>query len=184
MSIYLIRHTEVDVPKGTCYGQKDVPLKKNAEKDFVKLKRLLPKSYDTVYSSPSQRCTELAQFLDPNFKIEKALLELNFGDWEGVLWQDIPEQELKLWGENFVTEHPPKGENLLKLFERTSQFFDKLRMYDDQDIVIVAHAGVIRCMIAYMLQIPLENIFKIQVGFGKVYRFDLKDDSQMDQWLV
>ena len=32
MSIYLIRHTEVDVPKGTCYGQKDVPLKKNAEK--------------------------------------------------------------------------------------------------------------------------------------------------------
>ena len=27
MNIYLIRHTSVDVPKGLCYGQSDVPLR-------------------------------------------------------------------------------------------------------------------------------------------------------------
>lgn len=184
MSIYIVRHTEVDIPKGTCYGQLDVPLKKNFEKEFAKLKRLLPKKIDLVYSSPSQRCTAFAKFLDPKYKTDKALLELNFGDWEGQLWQEIPENELKIWSENFVTERPTHGENLLELFERTGHFFNKLRLLDDQDIVVVSHAGVIRCMIANMLQIPLENIFKIQVGFGKVYKFDLKDDSQMDQWFI
>ena len=27
MNIYLVRHTAVDVPRGICYGQSDVPLK-------------------------------------------------------------------------------------------------------------------------------------------------------------
>ena len=31
MNIYLIRHTSVDVPKGLCYGQSDVPLRPTFE---------------------------------------------------------------------------------------------------------------------------------------------------------
>ena len=33
MNIYLIRHTSVDVPKGLCYGQSDVPLRPTFEKE-------------------------------------------------------------------------------------------------------------------------------------------------------
>ena len=33
MEIILIRHTSVDVPKGTCYGQTDVPLKPTFEQE-------------------------------------------------------------------------------------------------------------------------------------------------------
>lgn len=184
MPIYIVRHTEVDIPKGTCYGHLDVALKKNSDKDFAKIKNALPKKMDQVFSSPSQRCQQLAHYLDKNYKTSTALKEYNFGDWEGQLWTEIPENELKTWGENFVTEHTPKGENMLEFFKRTSHFFDNLRQNEDQNIVIVSHAGVIRCLIANILQIPLENIFKIQIGYGKIYKFNLNDDPQMDQWFL
>ena len=35
MNIYLIRHTSVDVPKGLCYGQSDVPLRPTFEIEAV-----------------------------------------------------------------------------------------------------------------------------------------------------
>lgn len=184
MSIYIVRHTEVEAPKGTCYGQLDVPLKKNHTRDFNKIKKLLPEQFDKVFSSPSQRCTSLASFLSEQYETDSSLLELNFGDWEGQLWQDIPEKDLKIWSEDFANKRPPNGENLLEMFRRVSHFFERLRMYDSEDIVVVCHAGVIRCVIAYMMQIPLERIFQIQVGFNNVYRFELNDDPQMDQWYI
>lgn len=184
MSIYLIRHTDIDLPKGICYGQLEVPLKKTYLKDFAKIRKLLPNSFDKVFSSPSARCVELAQYLDKNHTVDKALLELNYGDWEGQLWQDINTEELKKWSENIVHEHPKNGENLLSLFERTSLFFNTLRMYESEDIVVVCHAGIIRCLIASLMHIPLERIFQIQIGYNQVYRFELNDDPQMDQWYI
>lgn len=184
MSIYLIRHTDIDLPKGICYGQLEVPLKKNHLRDFTKMRKLLPNSIDRVFSSSSQRCTELARFIDENYKVDNALLELNYGDWEGQLWQDINIEDLKKWSENIVHERPNNGENLLELFERVSEFFNKLRMNDAEDIVVVCHAGVIRCLIASLMHIPLERIFQIQIGYNKVYRFELNDDPQMDQWYI
>jgi len=184
MSIYLIRHTEVETPKGTCYGQLDVPLKKNHIRDFNKIKKLLPSNFDAVYSSPSSRCKELAEFISPQFTTDSALLELSYGEWEGQLWQDIPEKDLKTWSEDFVTKSPPNGETLLEMFERVSQFFEKLRVRESEDIIIVCHAGVIRCLIAYLMQMPLERIFQIQIGYNKIYHFEINDDPQMDQWYI
>lgn len=184
MSIYLIRHTETETPNGTCYGQLDVPLKKNHIRDFNKIKKLLPINIDKIYSSPSSRCTDLAEFINPQFEVNNALLELNYGDWEGQLWQEIAEKDLKTWSEDFVTKSPPNGETLLEMFKRVTQFFEKLRMHESENIVIVCHAGVIRCLIAYLIQMPLERIFQIQIGYNKVYRFELNDDPQMDQWYV
>lgn len=184
MSIYLIRHTEIDLPKGMCYGQLDAPLKKTHLRDFSKIKKLLPKNYGQVISSPHQNCVELAKFLDENYTTDQSLLELNFGDWEGQLWQDINTEELKNWSENIVHARPKNGENLLELFQRVSQFFNKLRMNESENIVVVCHTGVIRCLIASMMHIPLERIFQIQVGYNHVYRFELNDDPEMDQWYI
>lgn len=82
MEIILIRHTSVDVPPGTCYGQTDVPLKPTFEEEALITKEKL-KAYghfDCVYTSPLSRCTRLAKFCGyPNANRDTRILELNFG---------------------------------------------------------------------------------------------------------
>ena len=63
MKVYLIRHTAVDVPSGTCYGQTDVPLKSTFEAEAAQtLRNLNGTLFDHVYSSPLSRARRLAGY--------------------------------------------------------------------------------------------------------------------------
>jgi alpha-ribazole phosphatase len=46
--------------------------------------------------------------------------------------------------------------------------------------MIVTHAGVIRCIWAYLLNIPLGDIFKLNVGYGEVLRCKLSPEPAAD----
>ena len=53
MNIYLIRHTSVDVPKGLCYGQSDVPLRPTFEIEAAVTKAKIESiHFDMAYTSP------------------------------------------------------------------------------------------------------------------------------------
>lgn len=84
MNIYLIRHTSVDVPKGLCYGQSDVPLRPTFEIEAAVTKAKIESiHFDMAYTSPLSRCTRLAQYCGFGDAIrDPRILELNFGDWE------------------------------------------------------------------------------------------------------
>ena len=84
MNIYLIRHTSVDVPKGLCYGQSDVPLRPTFEAEAAVTKAKIESiHFDMAYTSPLSRCTRLAQYCGFGDAIrDPRILELNFGDWK------------------------------------------------------------------------------------------------------
>ena len=53
MKVILIRHTSVDVPKGVCYGQTDVPVAATfTEEAEMTKKALSDRTFDAVFSSP------------------------------------------------------------------------------------------------------------------------------------
>ena len=61
MEVILIRHTSVDVPKGVCYGQTDVPLRDSFEEEAsITAQQLQNDVFDAVFTSPLSRCTRLA----------------------------------------------------------------------------------------------------------------------------
>ena len=64
MEVILVRHTSVDVPPGTCYGQTDVALRstfpEEAEAVYRRLAGYAP--FDRVYTSPLSRCIHLAEY--------------------------------------------------------------------------------------------------------------------------
>ena len=64
MEVILVRHTSVDVPPGTCYGQTDVALRstfpEEAEAVYRRLAGYVP--FDRVYTSPLRRCIRLAEY--------------------------------------------------------------------------------------------------------------------------
>jgi len=181
MEIYVIRHTPVSISKDTCYGQSNVPLANTFIQDVEQFKKQLPTDFDAVYCSPSKRCEDLITELKlQHISFDKALMEMNFGDWENQKWSGINQTELHHWMADFVNVKTPNGENLLELFERVKSFFDALRFQPYKKVLIVTHAGVIRCLWAYLLEIPLQNIFKISVGYNEIFICTLSKNKMTD----
>lgn len=177
MEIYVIRHTPVNISKNICYGQSDVEISETFLQDSEILAKKLPENFDQVFTSPLTRCTSLAEELSfSNVILDDRLKEMNFGDWELKSWDEINSIELQNWMDNFDTVSTPNGESLEELYLRVESFYDELKKVNHEKVLIITHAGVIRCLWAKILQIPLKNCFKIPVGFGEVLIIDSKYD--------
>ncbi len=181
MEVYVIRHTKVAVGRDTCYGQTDVPLADTFFQDIEYYKKELPKDFDIVYCSPLKRCKQLAEALHfTNVVFENALMEMNFGDWENKKWNSINPDEFHQWMNDFVHTRTLNGESLMDLFDRLKLFIDNLRPQPYKKVLLITHAGVIRCLWAYLLDIPLHNIFKLAVGYNDIFIFNLTNNKTTD----
>ena len=179
MEIYLIRHTIPRIEKGICYGQTDIPLENSFHDEAARVMQNLPESFDMVYSSPSSRCYKLAQLIQPLQLIvqDKRLLEMNFGDWEMKKWDEINQDELQKWTQDFVNVTVPNGENFIQLNNRVNHFMHELAKQDFKRVAIITHAGIIRSFVISVLEIPMENAFKISIGYGSVTKINIAIDN-------
>ena len=181
MEVHVIRHTPINFDKKRCYGRLDIPLAVNFKDDLKKTKNRIGNDFDVIYTSPLSRCILLAdEFKKGDNKIDERLLELDFGDWEGKLWDEINQDDLNKWMIDFVNEAPSNGETLSEMFHRVSEFLNELRTNKSEKVLIITHSGVIRCIWAYLLEIPLKNIFKIPVGFHEHFIINLGTTSELD----
>jgi alpha-ribazole phosphatase len=181
MEVCIIRHTPVATGKDVCYGQYNVPLSASFLHDAQLVKQQLANNFDAIYCSPLQRCKDLATALKfDNVVHVDALQEINFGDWENVKWKDIDQDALNNWMMDFVNVKTPNGENLQQLYDRVKLFFDYLRKLNHKKVLIITHAGVIRCVWSYLLDIPLNNIFKLPVGHNELFICNLSNNKITD----
>lgn len=166
MEIHLIRHSPVNLASGICYGQSDVDLKTDYLSIFQSIE--LDTDYDSIFSSPLQRCTLMADFFQPYYKTDDRLMEMNFGDWELKKWDEIPKDEIHPWYQNFIETPAKNGESLLDLKKRVDEFIDEISVQNTDDkILIFTHAGVIRLFIQRVLNLDLNEIFKIKIEHNK-----------------
>ena len=56
MEVVLIRHTSVDVPKGTCYGQTDVPVRDTFEQEAELTRQGLEQGVLVAIDPSTQTC--------------------------------------------------------------------------------------------------------------------------------
>jgi alpha-ribazole phosphatase len=174
LDIYLIRHSRVKVSSDTCYGQTDVLLADSFLEEVQQIKNQLPDFSEAVLiiTSPLQRCLQLARQLsfnqDKQIVIDKRLLELNFGEWEMQKWQEMDSHLLQEWMDDYVYVVPPQGESYQALFIRCQDFWQALLKQSFSTVLVITHAGVIRALIALLLEMPLKNAFAIQIDYGSV----------------
>jgi alpha-ribazole phosphatase len=170
MEIYLVRHTRVNNYQNICYGHCEIPLADSFREEVESLKPLLPIYAGYYFSSPSARCLQLSLELNVMPVVDARLKEMNFGDWEGREWNDLPAKELDPWMKDFVNNAPPGGESLKDLFARVQQFVADNLSGKKGPAVILTHAGVIRCFYALVGQVELKDIFTVKVDHGSVHR--------------
>jgi alpha-ribazole phosphatase len=148
MTLWLVRHAQVLLAPGTCYGALDVAADPAAtQHSAASLAAVLP-PYAQVRTSPLQRCEQLAYVLlglrpDLILQTDARLQEMNFGGWEGRRWSDITRSEFDAWTADFaghaVGGH---GESVHAVMARVASAFDELPA--GPDTVWITHAGIIR----------------------------------------
>jgi len=174
MELFVVRHTSVNVPKGHCYGHSDVPLSSNFDHEAHDvLEGLLNEPFDAVISSPSARCIKLAQKFSFDVQFDDRLMEMDFGDWEGMNWNDISGPYVKSWMDNYIELPTPNGESFIDLTKRVVKFLGTLKQDPYNKVLIVSHGGPIRSIYSLLHNIPLANIFDIKVEFGSIHKFKL-----------
>lgn len=176
MEIWLIRHTTPKVNKGTCYGQLDVDLTDRYIDEAEAIRKQLPTGlFDAVYTSPLSRCTRLAKllFASQEATTDHRLMELNFGQWEGQAWESIDADQLKEWGDNFLTQAPPDGENFNQLLTRVNSFMDELLLKQHTKVAVVTHSGVIRALLSRFLSIPASKVFSLELSYGAMVKITI-----------
>ena len=185
MEIYLIRHTTPDVVKGTCYGQADLDIVESFLEEASIIKQHLPKNIQQVYSSPLQRCKKLAEYLFPQHTLQMHddLKEISCGEWELKLWNDIPQEILMPWMNDFVNVRIPGGESYLDLFDRTVKRFNSITN-KELPAAIVSHGGVIRSILSHLTKTPLlESFNEFKLNYGCVIRLTQKEGAYQHEIL-
>jgi len=173
MELTLIRHTEVKIEKGTCYGQSDIDVTETFEKEKNRVLKNIHATNTVVISSPLKRCTRLAGFISKNFQTDNRIMELHFGNWEMQKWDEIEDPEIDIWMNNYISYPCPNGESLLDMKTRVESFLTDLKLQDHQKYIIVTHGGVVRLFYHLIKGIELDKIFDIQIQFGEVHCFNI-----------
>lgn len=178
IEISLIRHVKVDGPSAL-YGHTDVVPQSDLNKKLLSaiVKQHQRNAYDLVLSSPLQRCKLLAEQASIECHIPLTIVddlkEMNFGDFDGVPFDEINqncEQDWKLL-ERFwkkPSEHTlPNGESLAQFHRRVStawltliekKFSCQLGVDKPYKVLLISHGGVIRTILSHVLQLNWQNV--------------------------
>ncbi len=179
----LIRHGE-PVGGRRYRGQLDDPL---SEKGWQQMRDAVSDHcpWDTIISSPLSRCAEFATEISERYqrilKLEPNFKEIGFGDWEGKTAVEIQTETpgaLEAFWRDPITERPPGAEPLVEFQQRIESAWNNLLAeHKGQNILVVCHAGVIRMSMQYILGMPLENVFRINVANASITRMQIDHAS-------
>jgi alpha-ribazole phosphatase len=189
--LYLIRHgsTEGD-GKRRYKGSLDVPLSPEGEREIEKAAQYVNamleasgRQMGAVYCSDLQRARRSAEILTSNLGLRpivvEKLRERNFGQWEGMTFEEIEERwpdAFRAWAGDPLNHSPLDGETTLQVSERVNKALDKiLDNHDGEAISIVAHGGVNRAILCRFMGVPLENIFRLEQDHGAVSVIEFYD---------
>ena len=148
----LIRHAPV-VSDGLFYGSRDVACRCPTAKEIEKIGANIPDNFN-LYVSSAKRCLTTAEYLFPNVKplaLDK-LREQNFGSWEGIPYEKIPNIGT-LSSTELGEFRPPEGESFNEMSLRVKLVFKEILEKNGSQVssVIVAHAGTIRAVLSTLV---------------------------------
>jgi alpha-ribazole phosphatase len=178
MNVHLIRHPRPRDAAGLCYGRRDVQidaasLARSVGSVRQELGRLLLDA--PIFTSPSTRCVLLARALaEPRVPVPvDALMELDFGSWEGLAWDAIPRGELDAWALDIWRYRPGGRESAAMVAERWRRWCTDLRRCGVSDAIAVTHAGLIRVALLSAGSLTAAAFAQAVIEYGSVHRVTL-----------
>ncbi len=174
-TILLIRHGDIGQSRPRRFiGQTDLPLTERGRQQMERLKGVLAGyAMDRVVCSPLGRCRESAAILcsrlDVDPEVVDELREIGLGSWEGLCVDEVRQRFPGAYeerGRSMAGFRPEGGESFLDLQHRVWPVLERIARGQDERVAIVAHAGVNRVLLCRILGMALENLFRLEQGYG------------------
>ncbi|PTN12720.1 histidine phosphatase family protein [Nitrosomonas aestuarii] len=135
-------------------------------------------AWQHIITSPLERCQSFAMALGKKHNItvsvEHRFKEVGFGVWEGLSHDEIKTgraQEYRSFLQDPVSHRPQGAEALNSFIQRVASAYDEtVTHYQGQHCLIVAHAGVIRAIIANIVHAAPVGLYRIKVSNGGITR--------------
>jgi len=198
----MVIHTQLDFLRhgepvgGRRYrGQSDDPL---SEKGWAQMRAATAEErpWSAIVSSPLARCSAFAHWLAGEtglpLSFDERLKEVGFGVWEGKTPEDLKREDPECVFEfkRDPVGRRPQGAELLEDFHAraTAAYEDILARHAGGQVLVVAHAGVMRMVICHVLGLPPAHAYRLNVasaGMARI-RVEQKQARRLDTllWLT
>jgi len=180
ITLYFVRHGETDWNAIKRYqGQTDTPLNDKGRGQAARngriLRELIGGRADVDFvASPLQRASETMTIIrrqlelpPDDFRRDDRLKEINFGHWEGRIWDVLPDEDPDGFQARLADPfnwRPVDGESYSDLAERARAWLASL----ERDTVAVSHGGVSRVVRGHVLALAPAEIPLLEVPQDKV----------------
>ena len=186
----LLRHGQTQMSADKVYsGRRDVPLTEFGQQQALAAAQTLADrfgsgddcSVDAIVSSPLRRCQQTAaaaaKTLGREVEVVEDLIELDFGDWEGLSFTQAQQQNGQLHSEwlNDVSVPCPEGESLQDLHRRVRKVRKLLQeKFAGQRVLVVSHVNPIKSFLRQGLDAG-------PMTFNRIF-LDLASLSEVEFW--
>ena len=179
-TIYFIRHGETDWNKARRFqGRTDIPLnsrgREQAARNGAVLADLVEAPERLAYvASPLSRASETMRIVrrtlqleNPLFDADERLVELSFGEWEGLTPEEMEARDGDIYrrfradGWNNCV---PGGESYGQLGARVADWLSQVT----QDTVVASHGGVSRALRLIACQADKAKLFELPVPQDRI----------------
>lgn len=184
--IILVRHGETEYNAGEVFrGRKDVALNEVGRRQAELLGRHFADTHlEAIYSSPLQRALETAAFVANYHRIEvirsSGLIDLNYGEWEGLTQDQVKDRYPSLYETWLVTPHlvvMPGGEALVNVRRRAVVALDDALAEYRGTILLVSHRVVHKVLVCHMRGLESSEFWKVRVDLGGFTVFEHQGDD-------
>ena len=149
--LFLVRHGRTSLNKShRLQGRIDLSLDEFGVRQASEIAAALS-DIDHVISSPLKRAFETAKAIGKPVTVDDRWIELDYGDFDGMLQADVPESTWAQWRAD-SSFRPPNGESLDELDLRVRNALEDI--YDrakSENIAIVSHVSPIKAAIAWSM---------------------------------
>lgn len=172
--LYLVRHGRTAAnAQHRLQGRLDLPLDEVGEQQAAAMAahiRSVSVGIDEVWCSSTMRATQTAAHYGVAPTVDDRWIEVDFGIYDGLPLRDLPESVWASWRED--SDYAPEGgESFSSVAARVKAACDEvLARSADRDIVVVSHVTPIKTAVAWVLETPLDIMFRTQLSHGALCR--------------
>jgi probable phosphoglycerate mutase len=181
----LVRHAQTELTGISLSGRAPgISLSTEGRREARELSKWLSGiELGAVFTSPLQRTRETAEMIAGRHGLEvqcrPAFIEVEYGDWTGRSIAELRDDStFQQFNSSRSSVSPPNGEAAVQVQIRAVRELTRLTTeYENQTIVVVTHAEVIRLAIAHYAAIPLDFCLRLKVDPASISTISLGPES-------